>query len=307
MKVLIIGLGSIAFKHIKVLREISENVKIFAYRSSRSSIVYEGITNIYEWNETALHNFDFGMICSPSSFHLEHIKQIIKLKIPIFVEKPLVINKKQISEFRKLNFNNVKTYVGCNFRFNPIIEFLKNDLKISSNGVNEVNCYCGSYLPNWRPEKDYRLVYSSIKKLGGGVHIDLIHEPDYLTYLFGFPLNSSVFNKKVSDLEIDSMDSSSIYLFYKNFQAHISLNYFRRDSKRTLEIVREKDTIFADFINGTVKELVTGKLLFKDENNSIDYTYKKQMKYFIDFIKNKNKNKNINSINEAISVLNFIV
>ena len=32
---------------------------------------------------------------------------------------------------------------------------------------------------------DYRKTYSAHKDMGGGVSIDLIHEWDYLTYLFG--------------------------------------------------------------------------------------------------------------------------
>ncbi len=305
MKILIIGLGSIAIKHMKVLKEISKNFIFYAYRSSKSSLNFKDVINIYNWNKCLAHNFEFCIISSPSSLHLTHLKLAEKLNIPLFIEKPLFINKKQISEFNKLELKNIRIYVASNFRFNPIIQFLKNDFKISSEGVNEVNSYCGSYLPNWRPQKDYRHVYSSIKKLGGGVHIDLIHEPDYLSYLFGLPIKSIVKNKKVSSLEIDSMDSASIYFLYENFQAHIFLNYFRRDSKRTLEIVREKDTIFVDFLKGTVTELVANKVIYKTSSNSIYHSYKKQMQYFLDCI--KNNKKNMNSVSEAISILNFIV
>lgn len=305
MNVLIIGLGSIASKHIKVLKEIIPNISIFAFRSSKSSIELSGVIDIFEWKEVVVKNFDFCIISSPSSLHLSHIKLVEKLKIPIFIEKPLFINKKQINDYLKLDFKDIRSYVGCNFRFNPIIEFLKKDLKINSKKIFEVTAYCGSYLPDWRPNKDYRKVYSSIKKLGGGTNIDLIHEPDYLVYLFGFPEKSIVFNRKVSLLEIDSFDSSTIHFSYKNFQAMITLNYFRRDAKRTLEIVSEEGTIFVDFLNGLVKNLKTNKILYKNSENLIEKSYEKQMLFFLDSIKS-NEYK-MNTIEEAISVLNIII
>ena len=305
MNVLIIGLGSIALKHIKVLKEIDANTSIFAFRSSKLSNKVLGVTDIFEWKEVVVKNFDFCIISSPSSLHLSHIKLVEKLKIPIFIEKPLFINKNQINDYKKLDFKNIRSYVGCNFRFNPIIEFLKKDLNINSKKILEVTAYCGSYLPDWRPDKDYRNIYSSIKELGGGVNIDLIHEPDYLVYLFGFPKKSIVSNRKVSSLEIDSFDSSMMHLSYKNFRATITLNYFRKDAKRTLEIVTEEGTIFVDFLNGVVKNLKTNIILYKNSKDLIEKSYKKQMSFFLNSIKS-NEYK-MNSIEEAISVLNIII
>ena len=48
MNILIIGLGSIAFKHISVIRSINPNAVIYAFRSSLNSEEQKGIINIYE-------------------------------------------------------------------------------------------------------------------------------------------------------------------------------------------------------------------------------------------------------------------
>ena len=42
--------------------------------------------------------------------------------------------------------------------------------------------------------------------MGGGVGIDLIHEWDYLTWLFGTPVETYSIQRKISNLEIDSDD-----------------------------------------------------------------------------------------------------
>ena len=305
MNVLIIGLGSIALKHIKVLKEINANTSIFALRSSNLSVKVSGVKDLFEWEEVVSKKFHFCIISSPSSLHLSHIKLVEVLRIPIFIEKPLFINRSQINDFKILDLKNLRSYVACNFRFNPIIEFLKDDLKIKAKNIYEVTAYCGSYLPNWRPNKDYRKVYSSIKELGGGVNIDLIHEPDYFVHLFGLPEHTSVHNRKVSSLEINSNDSSIIYLSYKNFQASITLNYFRKDSRRTLEVVTDKKTIFVDFLRGIVKDLETNTILYQSSEDLIESSYKKQMLFFLNSIKS-NEYK-MNSIDEALSVLNIIV
>ncbi|MDA9106958.1 Gfo/Idh/MocA family oxidoreductase [Flavobacteriaceae bacterium] len=305
MNVLIIGLGSIALKHIKILKEINANTSIFALRSSKLSVNMSGVKDLFEWEEVVLKKFHFCIISSPSSLHLSHIKLVEVLRIPIFIEKPLFINRSQINDFKILDLKNLRSYVACNFRFNPIIEFLKDDLNIKAKNIYEVTAYCGSYLPNWRPNKDYRKVYSSIKELGGGVNIDLIHEPDYFVHLFGLPEHTSVHNRKVSSLEINSNDSSIIYLSYKNFQASITLNYFRKDARRTLEIVTDEKTIFVDFLKGIVKDLETNTILYQSSEDLIESSYKKQMLFFLNSIKS-NEYK-MNSIDEALSVLNIIV
>jgi predicted dehydrogenase len=141
--------------------------------------------------------------------------------------------------------------------------------------------------------------------MGGGVHLDLIHEIDYLVYLFGLPYNSNVLNKKVSKLNIDSVDYSNIILDYKIFCAQITLNYFRKDYKRTLEIVFENKTLLIDFKSGRIIDLSLNKIVYESDDFSIYDTYKRQMKYFLNCI--KSNQLPMNSIEEASSILKLIL
>tara|TARA_B110000003_G_scaffold258321_1_gene277422 strand:+ start:2858 stop:3769 length:912 start_codon:yes stop_codon:yes gene_type:complete len=303
MKVLIVGLGSIANKHISVLREINPEIEIYALRSSHKSKKYKKIINLYNWNNLINYNFSFIIISSPSFNHLEDLIKAQKLKIPIMIEKPLFISLEQIQKFEKVKSNLY--YVACNFRFHPLIIFLKDFLKNNKFKINEINVYCGSFLPDWRKNKDYSQVYSSNKEMGGGVHLDLIHEIDYLVYLFGLPYNSNVLNKKVSKLNIDSVDYSNIILDYKIFCAQITLNYFRKDYKRTLEIVFENKTLMIDFKSGKIFDLSLNKIVYESDDFSIYDTYKRQMKYFLNCI--KSNQLPMNSVEEASSILKLIL
>ena len=305
MKVLIIGLGSIANKHICILREINPKIEIYALRSSHESKKYKNVKNLYNWDNLINYNFSFIIISSPSFNHLDDLIKAQKLKIPIMIEKPLFISLEQIQKFDNLKFKSNLCYVACNFRFHPLIIFLKDFLRNNKFKINEINVYCGSFLPDWRKDKDYSKVYSSYKEMGGGVHLDLIHEIDYLVYLFGLPDNWNILNKKVSNLNIDSVDYSNIFLDYKNFCAQITLNYFRKDYKRTLEIVFEDRSLLLDFRLNKIFDLSDNKIIYEYDDLSIYYTYKKQMNYFLKCIKiNKIP---MNSIKEASSILKLIL
>lgn len=305
MRVLIVGLGSIAKKHIRVLKEINPKIEIYALRSSIDSKKQKDIINIYNWNNLINYNFSFAIISSPSFNHLDHLIKVQTLKIPIMIEKPLFVSLKQIKNFHDLNLTSNLCYVACNYRFHPLIIFLKNFLKNNLFKINELNVYCGSFLPDWRKNKDYTKVYSSIKEMGGGVHLDLIHEIDYLIYLFGLPFDSNILNKKVSNLNIDSVDYSNIILDYKTFYAQITLNYFRKDYKRTLEIVFENKTLLIDFKLCKIFDLSSNKTIYEEDSFSIYDTYKRQMKYFLNCI--KSNQMPMNSIEEASSILKLIL
>merc|ERR1711879_356202 len=141
--------------------------------------------SIYNKSEIT-NDLDFAIISNPTSLHYKTIASLIPFGFPLFIEKPVLSSTKDTAILEeKIKNNSIVSYVACNLRFHPAIVFLKGEM--TKRKPIEFNVYCGSYLPNWRPEQDYRTNYSAIKALGGGVHLDLIHELDYTYYLLGKP------------------------------------------------------------------------------------------------------------------------
>ena len=304
MRVLIIGLGSIALKHFEAIKKIKPKAIIYALRSINNSKNHHDIINLYNISEVP-DDIDFILISNPTSLHAESISSVISLKKPLFIEKPVfdsIIKNERIVEL--INYNNIYTYVGCNLRFHPALVFLKKNLNKSIAKINEVNIYCGSYLPTWRPNEDYRSIYSSKKELGGGVHLDLIHELDYAIWLFGLPLKRSLHLNKISNLEIDSFDFCHYILEYEKYNVMITLNYYRKQAKREIEIVFEDDLITCNLLNSTIYKNET-KVLFKKENFTVFETYVSQMDYFINNL--SNNKKCMNDINESFEILKFVM
>ena len=89
MNILIVGLGSIARKHIKAIQFVSYNASIYALRSANNVVDEKGISNIFSLDNLAI-TFDFAIISNPTHLHFEYIQLLAKKNIPLFIEKPAI-------------------------------------------------------------------------------------------------------------------------------------------------------------------------------------------------------------------------
>lgn len=300
MKILIIGLGSIAKKHISAISALIPDSLFFALRSNKNSTTFENVKNIFEINETP-KDIDFIIISNPTNLHASTIKKIIFFKKPIFIEKPIFDNiESNLETWNLINKSGIKSYIACNLRFHPSIIFLKNYIDNNNKKINEVNVYCGSYLPNWRANMDYTESYSAKKNMGGGVDLDLIHELDYAIWLFGFPLNYNSTKRKISQLKIDSFDYCLYNLKYNEFNLSIILNYYRVTPKREIEIVFEDDILVCNLLNSEIRNS-KNEIVFIDKSYNINNTYLKQAEYFMNNL--KNDKPYMNNVEESFNIL----
>jgi predicted dehydrogenase len=300
MNILLIGLGSIAKKHIAALRAINIDFKIYALRSNLNEEIEEDIENIYNLDEANVV-FDFAIISNPTHLHFEYIEKLAQKGIDLFIEKPAIHNLENADKLLRIIRNGkIKTYVACNMRFHPCIAFLKNKVDTENLRINEVNVYCGSYLPDWRPAKDFRTIYSANASMGGGVHLDLFHELDYTTWILGFPVKSQSILRSCSSLNINAIDYANYQLEYDYFTVNIVLNYYRKYAKRTIEIIFENEIWMIDLI----KNVITGEnglIIYENPEYIFTNTYFDQMSYFINYL--QSNTKSMNSIDESIEVL----
>jgi predicted dehydrogenase len=296
MRVLIIGLGSIGRKHVIALNQLDPNIEIYALRSRASLDTYLNVINIYEINE--INEISFAIISNPTSEHKKTIEMLIGYNIPMFIEKPICSDLDIEDLISIIETKKIQTYIACNLRFLDCIKFVKERLNNETKRLNEVNVYCGSFLPEWRANVDFKETYSARAEMGGGVHIDLIHELDYIYWLFGKPNKVNRSFRSQSSLCITSFDYANYILDFDGFCTSVVLNYYRRDSKRNLELVFEDETWNVDLLKNKV--VCNNKLIFSSEQ-SISDTYKLQMKYFLDSL--NSANGTFNTVSNAYDVL----
>ncbi|ERJ99804.1 oxidoreductase, NAD-binding domain protein [Treponema socranskii subsp. socranskii VPI DR56BR1116 = ATCC 35536] len=299
MKVLFTGLGSIATKHIKNLHSICRERGIFleieVLRRKIGGLAddFESM-NIQQITELSNTHYDCAFITNPTNLHYTILKQLLGKIDFYFIEKPLF--EKIDYPLELLDINAANAYIACPLRHTKVYtEFfnLIKDKKIFSSRI-----ICSSYLPDWRPNIDYRKNYSAIKALGGGVTLDLIHEIDYMIALYGYPNRIINVHRKYSNLEIDSDDLSVYIAVYDDKLVEVHLDYFGRKPKRYCEAFTAEDVYTADYL--------ASKIYFSDHSiidctESINDRYIREMKYFLDFT--AGKKQNINPPAKALAVL----
>jgi predicted dehydrogenase len=294
-KVLFVGLGSIGQRHLRNIITLfnSRNIdfQIDALRTKNQS--HDGIANVYIKTNELPSDYDIAFVTNPTNAHYETMLFLQDKAKHLFVEKPI------FDRVRDFSFKSGICYVACPLRFNPVVRSLKQF--VQSNNVFAFRAICSSYLPDWRPGTNYKTNYSAIKSMGGGVELDLIHEIDYLTWIFGKTTKlHSVFGKK-SNLEIDSNDLALYILEFVGVLGSLHLDYFGRYSegnKREIEVFTNNDTVLFDIVNSRISYQFSSKITPLDKEDP----YLNEMNYFLDLITSDNP-ENYNNCSSATETL----
>ena len=301
LKLCFVGIGSIARRHIYNIKNFLNedfNCQIDAYRSSNKELdsnISKYISNVYHDYSDVPNDYDAIFITNPTRLHYNTLKLFKDNSENFFIEKPIVDYDDLNKDFTE--FNSKNCYVACPLRHSNVIRYLKENMDLKE--VNSVRSICSTYLPDWHPDEDYRMSYSARKELGGGVSIDLIHEWDYLTYLFGSPDEVYSILDKVSDLEINTEDIAIYIAKYKSMLLELHLDYFGRFPIRELLIFNDDETIIGDIFNNKIINKNTDEVIdFNEERN--DYQIE-ELKYFFKLI--NNETENINDINNALNIM----
>lgn len=299
-----VGMGSIGKRHLGNVCELTKSqgdtFTIDLYRSSMSRVltpeVISLVSNQYLCSEPVQKDYDMVFITNPTSMHLETAFKFRTQTKAFFIEKP-VFDGFEMPESIIANLDEISSYVACPLRYNPVLQYVKQNIDLST--VISVRAMSSSYLPDWRPGQDYRQTYSAHAELGGGVDIDLIHEWDYLTWIFGMPTECYGVVGKYSNLEIDSNDTALYVAKNDRISFELHLDYFGRKTQRTLDIFTHDDTIQCDIIGGTVTYLKKGYMLdFNSERNTFQMA---EIKHFFDIVEGRCTNDS--NVAHGINVL----
>lgn len=293
-KIAFVGLGSIATRHLKnvvaFLNNSGDTYSIDLYRSQIRPLPEELqslVSEVYYYTEEipAERQYDVVFVTNPTSMHYETLEKFCKNTKSFFIEKP-VFDSTSVDESIFERLKGIKSYVACPLRYNAVLQYVREN--VNPKDVIAARAISSSYLPDWRPGQDYRKTYSAHHELGGGVGIDLIHEWDYLTWLFGFPQECHSIQSKISDLEIDSDDIAIYIAKSSNMTMELHLDYFGRSTVRTLDLFTKDDTIHCDLIAGTIEYLRSGdKKTFENERNAFQM---REIARFFDIIDCKTNN-----------------
>lgn len=291
---LVVGLGSSGRRHIRITKNLFPEINIVLLRHKKCEKedikalnLFKCVTSIDEAIST---NPQAAIIANPASKHIEIAEVLAQKGVHLLIEKPISNSSKGVQKLiDSCKKKNIVLVTAYNLRFLPsLIKFksLIQDNKIGN--IYSVSSEIGQYLPNWRPGLDYRDSVSAKKSLGGGVLLELSHEIDYLSWIFGSIVWVNSHISKQSNLKVDVEDSAKIIMGMKSasqsdLTVSLNMDFIRHDTTRKCSAIGEKGTLLWDGISGNVeyfeKDAKDWKTILSSKPIN-DYTYEKQIKAF---------------------------
>jgi predicted dehydrogenase len=266
-RILIVGLGSIGKRHLRLARELFPNAKIAVLRHKVESIIAEYADHSFSTMDEALAFApQVAVIANPATFHLSVAMPLAKAGVHLLIEKPLSASTEGVTALlNACKKTNAVLATGYNLRFLLSLQKFKSMLDDKVIGdVWSVRSEIGQYLPSWRTDSDYRQDVSAQHALGGGVLLELSHEIDYLLWIIGEVDWVQAVLAQQSDLEIDVEDSANLILGFvikgkqKPIIATVNLDFIRQDSTRTCTAIGKLGSLRWNGIDGRVELWASG-------------------------------------------------
>jgi predicted dehydrogenase len=238
---LVVGRGVIGTRHLRVLAALGLRVGMVSRRPRAGD---------FDSLQAGLAALDPGyvVVATETADHGRVLDALAGLGFAgrVLVEKPLFAFPRPLPVHRFARLG-----IGYDLRFDPGLRALRR--RLQGERVLSAQLYAGQYLPDWRPDEDYRRFYSCRAAAGGGMLRDLSHELDYAGWLFGDWRRLAALGGHWSELE---MDADDVFVLLAAFEgcpaATIQLNGLDRTGRRTLLVNTAAHTFALDFGAGTL-------------------------------------------------------
>ncbi len=295
-RILIVGLGSIGKRHLRLAREFFPKADIKVLRHQPCDYIPEHANGCFTTLAQAIHFApQIAVIASPATHHIDTARALAEVGVHLLVEKPLSATTDGVAQLLKTCISQkVILLTGYNLRFLSSLQRFREMLNENVIGkVLSVRCEIGQYLPSWRPDADYREAVSAQHKLGGGALLELSHELDYLRWIFGEVEWVKATLSRQSALEIDVEDTAHLILgFYSENTGNqlvgtLNLDFIRHDTTRLCTAIGEKGSLRWNGLTGLVELFESGakewRELFRHQHQRDD-SYLAEWRHFIDCV-----------------------
>jgi predicted dehydrogenase len=257
-KVAVIGLGNIAVRHRRNLRQLFPDVILYAM-SSRGRTPIEDVSDgnivVTSIDELIIAKVELVIIASPATFHAEQAVRFIKAGIPTLIEKPVTADVKDAALLNRA-IHAIRTPVAVSYCLRYLPSAMKVKMLLEEEYVGKLHnvfINVGQYLPDWRPNKDYRESVSVSKKLGGGALLELSHELDYAQWLLGNCVVEHAILRSSEELGLEVEDIADVILRSdEGVVVNIHLDFVQRSVQRHCSLIGSKGRLDWNLITNSV-------------------------------------------------------
>ncbi|MEC9096288.1 MAG: Gfo/Idh/MocA family oxidoreductase, partial [Planctomycetota bacterium] len=251
-KVLIIGVGSIGHRHLRVFNSTGRvDMAICETNAQLRQEIAEryGIQEAHSTLEEALVTPpDLAVICTPAHLHIPMAIQLATAGVDILIEKPLAISTQQISLLQEIvDQKELICGVAYVMRHHPVMRDILEIIETARFGTPlQYTLTSGQHFPHYRPA--YRDIYYTSHATGGGAIQDaLTHMMNAAHWLFG-PATSLLCDAShlaLQDVTVE--DTVHALTRHGKLMGSLTLNQFQAPNESTLQINFERCSIRAEF------------------------------------------------------------
>lgn len=246
------GTGSIGARHLRVLRSLGvSDLVAVPVRPSRTTSPDLGDARITDSIPEAA---DLVVVATDTSRHvLDAVEALDAGARVVLVEKPLVGSPEEANTL--LAHPRVDAVRVCApLRFHEGLRAARAAVADLPRG-GSARIVSQSWLPDWRPDRDYRQSYS-VRPGEGGAMLDLVHEIDYALWLFGSPTDAHGIVSPVPSPVLGlPVDESADLLWRAADGTHVSIrvDYVTRPPRRSLLVTSPGGSVAWDALAARVE------------------------------------------------------
>ena len=242
MRVMVVGLGSMGRRRIRLLKTLdpdSEIIGVDLKRERREQSEKEFEIRTCETLETAIAmgGFDRCFVCTAPLFHAEIISNALESGLHVFTEINLVSDRYE-ENTRKAKEAGLVLFLSSTPMYKQEILWIDREIKRQRKALF-YNYHYGQYLPDWHPWENYTEFFAGDKRSSGCRELFGIEMP-WILNTFGEIETVYITGKKITELCIDYPDSYLLQIEHKNGNCGmIAFDVVSRKPVRNLEVYGE--------------------------------------------------------------------
>ncbi len=299
MKILVVGLGSMGQRRIRLLKKLDSTVDIIGIDTNAERRQYAadkyGIRLSSSLVDALKEKIDGAVICTSPTTHAAILKELIEHHVIAFTELNLVRD-----DYETFKQHDQEVFLSSTLLYRKDIQYVIN--KCQGQRVNYIY-HVGQYLSDWHPWESYKDYFVNNKETNGCRELFAIELP-WIVEAFGKVVDTSVVKDKITSLDIEYNDNFLVLLQHSNgTKGLLAVDVAARKAVRRLEVYSEQIHLFWDGTPQSLKDLDIQRGEFnsislyasieRDRNyseNIIEDAYQDELYAYLEVIKNSNRN-----------------
>jgi predicted dehydrogenase len=243
MQVVVIGLGSMGKRRIRLIQKLNNQIKILGVDTNEERRAFcaseYGIDSFASLAQAvAATPVDCAFVCTSPLSHHGIIEQCLKFGLHTFTELNLVSDGYDTNIALAAN-QNLVLFMSSTFLYRDEIKRIKTYVNSVAGNLN-YTYHVGQYLPDWHPWENYKDFFVGDKRSNGCREIFAIELP-WLTAVFGKITKVDVVKSKISALHIDYNDNYLAIIQHESgHKGTLAVDVVSRKAVRNLEVFGEE-------------------------------------------------------------------